>query len=48
MCRMRAEPPSLFPHGPLGRASTSGFSLIEALTVMAITTTLKMNSMIMI
>ena len=38
MCRMRAESPSLFPHDPLGRAPTSGFSLIEALTVMAITT----------
>ena len=38
MCRMRAESPSLSPHGLLGRASTSGFSLVEALTVMAITT----------
>lgn len=38
MCRMRAESPYLSPHGLLGRASTSGFSLVEALTVMAITT----------
>ena len=38
MCRMRAESPSPSPHGLLGRASASGFSLVEALTVMAITT----------
>lgn len=37
MCRMRAESPSPFHHGPLRHASTSGFSLVEALTVMAIT-----------
>ena len=38
MCRMRAESPSPSQPGPRGRASSSGFSLVEALTVMAITT----------